>query len=61
MRTTGTIIGVLLILVGIVWTLQGGNFIGGSMMSGQSQWLYIGIVMVIVGLGVTWWARRRPK
>ncbi len=61
MRLTGTIIGIILILVGIVWILQGSNLIGGSLMSGQSQWLYIGIILAAVGIGVTWWARRRPK
>ena len=61
MRLTGTIIGIMLILVGIVWVLQGSGLIGGSLMSGQSFWLEIGIVLAIIGLGVTWWARRRPR
>ena len=61
MRLTGTILGIVLILIGIVWTLQGSNVIGGSLMSGQSQWLYIGIALLVIGLGVTWWARRRPR
>lgn len=61
MRLTGIIIGIMLILVGIVWVLQGSGLIGGSLMSGQSFWLEIGAVLAIVGIGVTWWARRRPK
>lgn len=28
-------------------------------MSGMSQWLYTGIAVLIVGLGVLWWALRR--
>ena len=59
MRLGGTIVGIILVLLGALWTLQGSNLIGGSIMSGQSQWLYIGIVVVIVGLGVIWWVRRR--
>jgi len=59
MRLGGTIVGIILVLLGAVWALQGSNLIGGSIMSGQSQWLYIGIVVVIVGLGVIWWVRRR--
>jgi Mg2+ and Co2+ transporter CorA len=59
MRLSGTIIGIILILLGLVWILQGSNVIGGSIMSGQSQWLYIGIVIAIIGLIVTWWSRRR--
>jgi Mg2+ and Co2+ transporter CorA len=59
MRLSGTIIGIILILLGLVWILQGSNVIGGSIMSGQSQWLYIGTVIAIIGLIVTWWSRRR--
>ena len=44
MRLSGTIIGIILILVGLVWILQGTNVLGGSVMSGKSEWLYIGIV-----------------
>jgi hypothetical protein len=49
--------GVLLILVGIVWTLQGVGVIGGSVMSGVTLWAVIGpldvlsgLVLVVVGL-----------
>jgi Mg2+ and Co2+ transporter CorA len=59
MRLSGTIIGIILILLGLIWILQGSNVIGGSIMSGQSQWLYIGTVIAIIGLIVTWWSRRR--
>ena len=40
-----------------VWT----NVLAGSVMSGQSQWLYVGIVVFIVGLGLLWWANRRKS
>jgi predicted tellurium resistance membrane protein TerC len=46
---------IVVLLVGLVWTLQGANVIGGSFMSGQSQWLYIGIAVLIVALGALWW------
>jgi hypothetical protein len=59
MRLGGTIIGIILVLLGGLWILQGSNIIGGSIMSGQSQWLYIGIVLVIIGIATTWWVRRR--
>ena len=61
MRRGGTIVGLILILLGLLWILQGSNVIGGSVMSGQSFWLYVGIVLAIIGVGVTWWARRRPR
>ena len=59
MRIGGTIVGIILILLGGLWILQGSNVIGGSVMSGQSQWLYIGIVVLIVGAVALWWVNRR--
>lgn len=63
MRLVGTIIGILALLLGGLWVLQGSGVIGGSVMSGQSQWLYIGIAMVVVGLALVWWfnLRGRPR
>ena len=43
-------IGVVIALVGAVFTLQGAGVLGGSFMSGSGTWLVIGIAMVIVGL-----------
>jgi hypothetical protein len=51
-RLTFLIPGVLLLLVGLIWVLQGAGVIGGSIMSGQKLWLGIGIVVAIVGLGL---------
>lgn len=59
MRLLGTIAGILLLLVGLVWILQGANILGGSTMSGQSQWLYIGIVVALAGAGLIYLIRRR--
>jgi hypothetical protein len=43
--------GALLLLVGVVWSLQGSGAMGGSGgMNGESQWLWIGLVVGIVGL-----------
>lgn len=51
-RLTFLIPGVLLLLVGLIWVLQGSGVIGGSIMSGQKLWLGVGIVVAIVGLGL---------
>jgi LPXTG-motif cell wall-anchored protein len=59
MKLFGTIAGALLILIGLVWILQGANVLLGSVMSGQSQWLYIGIVVAIAGAGLIYFVRRR--
>lgn len=61
MRIAGTVVGVVLILLGGLWTLQGANLVGGSVMSGQSQWLYIGIGVLIAGLLALWWFNLRRR
>jgi hypothetical protein len=59
MRIAGIIVGVVLILLGGLWTLQGSNVLAGSVMSGHSQWLYIGIAVIVVGVVLLWWTLRR--
>jgi hypothetical protein len=41
--------GVVLVLVGGVWFLQGIDVLGGSFMSGEIIWSVIGFPMVFVG------------
>jgi len=44
-------VGVILVLMGTVFALQGANIIGGSaLMSGNSTYIYVGAVVVIIGL-----------
>jgi hypothetical protein len=61
MRIGGNIVAVILLLLGGLWILQGSNIIGGSVMSGHSQWLYIGIVLVVVSLALLWWSNARRR
>ncbi len=49
MRTLFVGLGILAILVGVVWTLQGSDVILGSVMSGSLFWLGMGVVLLIVG------------
>jgi uncharacterized BrkB/YihY/UPF0761 family membrane protein len=56
--------GVILALVGLVWTLQGMNVLRGSAMSGSPLWgtigpivLVIGVVLIVIGIVVA--SRRR--
>jgi hypothetical protein len=44
------VVGVVLALIGAVWTLQGIGLITGSFMTGQVMWLLIGLVALIVGI-----------
>jgi hypothetical protein len=51
----------LLTLVGILWTLQGANVVGGSVMSGQSIWLYVGVLITVAGFAGLVWFNARPN
>ncbi|MEQ1769440.1 MAG: hypothetical protein ABL879_06325 [Devosia sp.] len=61
MRIVGNIVGVVLVLLGILWTLQGTNVIAGSMMSGVTMWAIIGPIVAIVGAVVLVWINRRGR
>ncbi len=50
MKIILTIIGVLLILVGGVWILQGINVLPGSFMTGQIRWAIYGGIAAILGI-----------
>lgn len=52
MRWVWLILGVLAVLVGVVWTLQGLNILQGSGMSGQPMWAIIGPILAIIGLAL---------
>ena len=54
-------IGVLLILVGAVWFLQGIDVLGGSGMSGKTLWAVIGPIVALAGVAVLVWGRRKPR
>ena len=55
-------VGALLVVVGVIWTLQGLDYIGGSAMSGVALWAVIGPVVAFIGLvmAVSGLRRRRP-
>ena len=62
MRWAWLIVGALILLVGIVWTLQGLNVIGGSGMSGNKTFVIVGPLVGLVGLLlVVFGARRRVR
>jgi hypothetical protein len=44
------VVGVLLVLAGITWTLQGLDVMGGSAMSGKTVWAIVGPIVGIVGI-----------
>ncbi len=50
MRWVLIILGVLVVLLGLVWLLQGTNVLAGSQMSGHRRWIAIGGVLDVVGI-----------
>ncbi|MBZ9920410.1 MULTISPECIES: hypothetical protein [unclassified Mesorhizobium] len=54
MRLIKNLLALIVLAVGALWSLQGIGAIGG----GQSQWLTIGIIVMLVGLAGLVWANR---
>ena len=59
MKLTVTVLGVLVILAGLVWFLQGINVLPGSFMTGQPQWAVYGAIAILVGAALIFFANRR--
>ena len=59
MRIALNIIGVVLLLMGGVWFLQGINALPGSFMTGQTQWAVYGGISAVAGIGFLIAANRR--
>lgn len=56
------IVGIVLVLIGGLWTLQGTGVIGGSAMSGSTLWAIVGPIVAIVGIVLlVIWGRRHGR
>lgn len=60
MRLGSLVLGVIGLLIGAIWILQGVGLLAGSFMTGQRLWLVIGIVVAAIGLALTYRGLRRP-
>jgi uncharacterized Tic20 family protein len=49
-RTALIAIGVIALVIGLIFAGQGIGLIGGSSMTGSQMWLYIGLVLAVVGI-----------
>jgi hypothetical protein len=58
MKILATVLGILLVLIGVVWILQGINVLPGSFMSGQTKWAINGGIAVVAGALLFLWSRR---
>ena len=52
MRIVLVVVGVLCVLMGGVWLLQGVGVLPGSFMSGQTKWAVYGALLLCVGIGL---------
>jgi multisubunit Na+/H+ antiporter MnhG subunit len=59
MRIAMMVSGVLCLLLGCVWILQGIDILPGSFMTGQTKWAIYGALLVIIGIGLLFSANRR--
>jgi len=61
MRIALRVFGIVLVLMGFVWILQGINVLPGSFMTGQTKWAMYGVLALISGIAMLVAAnRRRP-
>jgi hypothetical protein len=59
MRIVLNIVGVMCLLMGCIWILQGINILPGSFMTGQTKWALYGGLLAVVGIGLLISANRR--
>jgi hypothetical protein len=53
--------GIVLLVVGAVWALQGVGVLTGSPMTGQQVWTVIGLLVAIAGLALAVTGLRRAR
>jgi hypothetical protein len=62
-RIISTLLGVLLVLMGGVWTLQGLGMASGRMaqsfMENDRMWAVYGVIAILVGVGQVVWSNTR--
>jgi hypothetical protein len=61
MRIVSNIAGVVLVLFGCIWFLQGVNVLPGSFMTGQIRWAVYGAIAAIAGIALLLRANRRRQ
>ena len=57
-RVLATLICGPMVLIGIVWILQGVNILPGSFMTGHIQWAIYGVILLIAGAALVFWLNR---
>lgn len=60
-RWVAVALGVLMFVVGLIWTLQGLGQLGGSSMTGDDTWAVIGPAFAGLGVALAWVAVQRRR
>lgn len=58
-RSLALVLGLVLVFLGVLWTLQGLGYVGGSFMSGSTFWAVVGPLVALAGLFVAFVGGRR--
>lgn len=61
MKAVLAVLGALLTVSGVLFTLQGLGYVGGSAMSGESAWAIIGPVIAAGGVSLLYVTFRGPR
>ncbi|MFR9775261.1 hypothetical protein ACL02O_04285 [Micromonospora sp. MS34] len=54
-------VGLLAVVLGALWTVQGLGYVDGSVMTGERIWAVIGPVLVLIGLLALWYGMRARR
>ncbi|RLP88403.1 MULTISPECIES: hypothetical protein [unclassified Micromonospora] len=54
-------LGLLAVVIGAVWTVQGLGYVSGSVMTDQQVWAVLGPVVAVVGLVLLWLGLRSRR
>ncbi|MEV1158821.1 hypothetical protein AB0J27_25855 [Micromonospora chokoriensis] len=54
-------LGLLAVVIGAVWTVQGLGYISGSLMTGERIWAVLGPLVSLAGLVVLWFGLRSRR
>ncbi|MET7879679.1 hypothetical protein [Micromonospora profundi] len=54
-------LGLLALVVGALWTVQGLGYVGGSVMTDEPLWAVLGPIVAVLGLATLWWGLRSRR
>jgi hypothetical protein len=61
MQWAGVVWGLVTTLVGALWALQGLGLVGGSPMTSDPRWIWIGLAVVALGVFMMYRGMRRVR